>query len=45
MMFVMGEAIFFPNMEHRENIEYEEKLGLFFIPIFVTDFFDVMNIY
>ena len=29
--------LFFPNMEHRENIEYEEKLDIFFIPIFVTE--------
>ena len=32
-----GRGYLFPKHGKWENIEYEEKLGLFLIPIFVTD--------
>ena len=32
-----GRGHLFPKHGNWENIEYEEKLGLFFIPIFVTE--------
>ena len=32
-----GRGYLFPKHGKWENIEYEEKLGLFLIPIFVTE--------